>query len=68
MQSGVYVKRECAENVTGMKKWKTAIIGCYDVLGGNQKDSIFRKGLRKGFLTLLPYLMIFNQLQSRLSL
>ena len=34
-------KRECVESVMRMKKWKTATIGCYDVLGGNQKDNIF---------------------------
>ena len=28
-------------SVRGTRKWKTAIIGCYDVLGGNQKDGIF---------------------------
>ena len=28
-------KRDCVESVRGMRKWKTAIIGCYDVLGGN---------------------------------
>ena len=34
-------KRECVESVTGIKKWTTAIIDCYNVLGGNQKDGIF---------------------------
>ena len=28
-------KRDCVGRVRGMRKWKTTVIGCHGVLGGN---------------------------------
>ena len=48
-------------DLRGMRKWRTVIIGCYSVLGGNQKDYIFWQGWRQGSSLMHHWLMILNR-------
>ena len=46
------------ESVIGMRKWNTAIIGCYVVQGENQKDHLLT-------MVKVMFPMTFNLLQSQ---